>query len=155
MASEPGHRRIITFCSGQVAGKIDFGRALRSTLRDSMAHREPRTWDLKRINAIFFSVAIPLLCLPSAFLGVRELLPVRMQTDFFDFMARHPVAASFVTYLFYVVAVLGIQMCAVATGMFAILLFLKGVPKWLKAAMAVLILLAVCGIIAVRHAVGR
>jgi len=117
--------------------------------------KEPGFGNLKRLNMMSLSVAIPVLCLPAAFFGVKALLPVQVQNGFFEFMGRHPVLANLVTYSFYFVAALGVEMCIIAGGLLAVLLFFRGVPVWLKAVMAILLLAALHGIITVRHALGR
>jgi hypothetical protein len=106
---------------------------------------------LKRLNSISLCGAIAVLCLPGAFFGVRSLLPVPIQNDFFDFTLRHPSIGNFVTYSWYVVAVLGVEMCALAVGLFVILLFFRGVPAWLKGALALHVWMAVLGVIVVRQ----
>jgi len=111
--------------------------------------------ELKRLNSISLCIAITVLCLPGAFLGVRALFPVPVQNDFYYFMLRHPSIGNFVTYSWYVVGVLGVDMCALAAGLFVILLFFRRVPAWLKAALAVHICAAVYGVIAVRHSLAK
>jgi|SRR5579864_6499418 len=111
--------------------------------------------EFERMNRAWLSVVIFALCLPSASLGLRALLPQWMQDSFYSLMLRRPSVGSLVTYAFYVVATLGTPMCAIAVGLFAIHLFFKGVPIWLRTAMATWILLAIHGIVTVGHALGR
>ena len=107
------------------------------------------------INLAVILVAIPVLCLPSTLFGVRELLPVQLQNNLFRFIQNVPVLANLVTYTFYVVAVLGVEMCVLAAGLFVILLFFKTAPLWLKIVMAALVLASIYGVLVVRHVFGR
>ena len=144
----------------RVNGKVKIHMDGNGVYRDLVQYSKPQRKqmdfnDLKRLNSISLCIAITVLCLPGAFLGVRSLLPVPIQNDFYHFMLRHPSIGNFVTYLSFVVGGLGVEMCALAAGLFVILLFFRGVPGWLKGALALHIWAAVLGVIAVRHPVGK
>lgn len=110
---------------------------------------------LKRLNSISLCIAIAVLCLPGAFLGIRSLLPVPVRNDFYQFLLRHPYIGNFATCSWYVVGAFGVEMCAFAAGLFVILPFFRGVPAWLKGALALHLWAAVLGIVAVRHSLGN
>jgi hypothetical protein len=109
---------------------------------------------LMLVNCISLCALTIGLCLPASFFALRAFMPIHFQEILYGYMLRYPIFGQLVSTTFFLVLGIGIPICGVAAVLDILILFVRGLPIWLKIITTIFLIAAIAGTVVVRHPTG-